>query len=106
MKQITVYVQYAYHRYSCSGGKLEQVAGTGRPAMLIFSGNEEGGYTLREFREPKDGSLYAQEIREIFPEDIAAMILDPGSAVVDPEELEARCMVKAQEYVHKLLGLY
>ena len=99
------YVQYAYDRYSYSEGKLERVAGTGSPAMITFTKNEDGGYTLKEFWEPHDGSLYAEDIRKMFPENIADMILDPENDIIDTEELEAKCQVKAQKYVHKLLGL-
>lgn len=62
-------------------------------------------YTLKEFWEPNDGGLYADDIREMFPEDIADMVLDPDSEVIDTEALETKCLMKAQEYVRKLLGL-
>ena len=102
MEEVIVYIQYAYHRYSYSNGKLERVAGTGSPAMLTFEKNEDGGYTLKEFWEPNEGSLYAEDIRKMFPEDIADMVLNPESDVIDTEALEAKCLTKAQEYVSNL----
>ena len=102
MEEIIVYIQYAYHRYSYSNGKLERVAGAGSPAMLTFEKNEDGGYTLKEFWAPNEGSLYAEDIRKMFPEDIADMILNPESDVIDTEELEAKCLTKAQEHISNL----
>ena len=99
MEEVTVYVQYVYQRYSYSEGKLERVAGTGRPAMITFSKNADGGYTLKEFWEPTDGSLYAEDIRKMFPADIADMILATDSDIVDVEALESNCLSKAQAYV-------
>lgn len=105
MEEVIVYIQYAYHRYSNSNGKLERVAGTGSPAKLTFTKNENGGYTLKEFWEPNNGSLYAEDIRKMFPADIADMVLNPENDVINTEELEAKCLIKAQEHVYKLLGL-
>ena len=102
MEEITVYVQYAYHRYYYSGGNLERIAGRGTPAMITFSKNTDGGYTLKEFWEPNEGSLYAEDIRKMFPEDIADMILNPESDVIDTEALEAKCLTKAQEHISNL----
>ena len=102
MEEVTVYVQYVYQRYSYSEGKLERVAGTGRPAMITFSKNADGGYTLKEFWEPSDGSLYAEDVRKMFPADIADMILSTDSDIVDVEALESNCLSKAQEYVKGL----
>ena len=70
--------------------------------MLTFEKNEDGGYTLKEFWEPNEGSLYAEDIQKMFPEDIADMVLNPESDVIDTEELEAKCLTKAQEYVSNL----
>ena len=63
---------------------------------------ESYGYTLKEFWEPNEGSLYAEDIQKMFPEDIADMVLNPESDVIDTEELEAKCLTKAQEYVSNL----
>ena len=102
MEEVTVYVQYVYQRYSYSEGKLERVAGTGTPAMITLSKNTDGGYTLKEFWEPNDGSLYAEDIRKMFPADVADMILGPKSDIIDTEELESKCLAQAQQYVSNL----
>jgi len=104
IQETTVYVQYVYNRYSYSGGKLESVGGIATPARLTFSGNREKGYVLEEFLEPKGGDIYAEEIRKYFPEDIAAILLDPQSDIVDTEELESQCLSQAEAYFSELSG--
>ncbi len=95
MEGHTVYVQYVYNRYGHSGGALEKLAGIATPAMITFTGNSEEGYTLKEFWEPTGGSTYAAQIREKFPVDIADLILN--SQKVDMDELEYKCLEKAQQ---------
>ena len=95
MEEHTVYVQYVYNRYGHSGGTLKKLAGIATPAMITFTGNSEEGYTLKEFWEPTGGSTYAAQIREKFPADIADLILN--SQKVDMDELEYKCLEKAQQ---------
>lgn len=120
MEEITVFVQYVYHRYAHSGGKLEVVAGTGTPAMITFSKAADGSYVCKEFWEPNGGNTYAEEIRSKLPEDIADMLLDPQddridmdaleaqclekAQKIDMEELEAKCVTKVQEYVSEFIN--
>jgi len=103
MEEITVYVQYVYHRHTYSAGKPQRVAGTGTPAKITFLRNGEGRYTLKEFWEPNGGDTYAEEIRSKFPQSIADIILDPQNDIIDIEALEEKCLAKAQGYAWNLI---
>ena len=102
MEETTAIVQYVYHRYAYTDGTLEDIAGTGTMAAITFTGNSETGYKLKEFWEPDPGSTYADQIRERFPEDMAQQILDPKHPQWSSEDLEARCLKKAEAYVASL----
>ena len=102
MEETTVYIHYVYGRYSYSNGELSKVAGNATPAKITFSVDPEKGYVLKEFWEPNSGSTYAQDIRNHFPKDIADIVLDPQSNVVDTEQMEHACMIKIQTYISSL----
>ena len=102
MEETTVYVQYVYRRYSYSNGELTKVSGNDSLAKITFSVDPEIGYTLKEFWEPNGGNAYAEEIRANFPKEIADIVLDPQSDLVDTEKMEHACLVKVQEYISSL----
>jgi len=102
MEETTVYVHYVYSRYLYTNGELTKVAGNATPAKLTFSVDPEKGYTLKEFWEPNGGNAYAEEIRTNFPKEIADIVLDPQSDLVDTEKMEHACLVKVQEYISSL----
>ena len=102
MEETTVYVHYVYSRYLYTNGELTKAAGNATPAKLTFSVDPEKGYTLKEFWEPNGGSVYAEEIRANFPKEIADIVLDPQSDLVDTEKMEHACLVKVQEYISSL----
>ena len=102
MEETTVYVHYVYGRYLYTNGELTKAAGNATPAKLTFSVDPEKGYTLKEFWEPNGGIVYAEEIRANFPKEIADIVLDPQSDLVDTEKMEHACLVKVQEYISSL----
>ncbi len=102
MEEAIVVVQYAYHRYTYSGGELERIAGNGSPAVITFSIAPGSRYTLKEFWEPNGGSGYAEEIRSKVTFDIAQMLLDSQNESIHTAELESQCLKKAEEYISDL----
>jgi len=90
--EITVYVQYVYHRYGHVDGELNSVVSTASPAVLTFRNNPASGYTLLEFSQPNGGETYQNEVRSLFPEDIADILLDPQNDVINMEKLESDCL--------------
>ena len=73
LRQITLYglARTAVFGYTPApvgqtGGTLRQSGGSHIPTVLTFA-VEDGSYTLKEYWIPRDGSLYAADIREKFP---------------------------------------
>jgi len=64
--KITYYGWALYEEYKVTDNGLETVGGSHLPVALSFD-LDERGYTLTEYWEPRDGSYYAQDIREKFP---------------------------------------
>ena len=103
MEQTTVYLLYAYYRYSYTGGSLEETVDVNTPAVMTFDGNADNGYTLREFWEPEPGGSYEQQIRSRFPEAVAGGILAPVNAYY-ASDLQSKCMSQAETYLAQLGG--
>ena len=68
--KITCYGWALYEEYKVTDTGLETVGGSHVPVALSFD-LDQGGYTLTEYWKPRDGSYYAQDIREKFPAHIA-----------------------------------
>ena len=64
--KITYYGWALYEQYRATDNGLETTGGSHIPVALSFD-LDERGYTLTEYWEPRDGSYYAQDIREKFP---------------------------------------
>ena len=73
--KITYYGWVLYNEYGVTDNGLETISGSHVPAVLSFD-LDERGYTLTEYWEPRDGSYYAQDIREKFPAHIVEDGLD------------------------------
>lgn len=63
---LTVYGIASFHVFRREGEILADVSGAIVPVALTFF-KEEGAYTLREYWEPRDGSLYPKDIQAKFP---------------------------------------
>ena len=64
--KITYYGWALYEQYRATDNGLETTGGSHIPVALSFD-LDERGYTLTEYWEPRDGSYFAQDIREKFP---------------------------------------
>lgn len=73
--KITYYGWALYEEYKVTDDGLETVGGSHIPVALSFD-LDERGYTLTEYWQPRDGSYYAQDIREKFPSYIAGDDMD------------------------------
>lgn len=96
MIEFTVYVQYVYHRYNVVNGELNSVAAIATPAAITLRGDPANGYKLQEFVEPNDGDMYESTVRDLFPEDVAGILLDPQNDVINMEKMESDCLEKAK----------
>lgn len=74
-RKITFYGWALYEEYKVTDNSLKTVSGSHIPVAISFNLDEQG-YTLTEYWEPRDGSYYAQDIREKFPAHIAEEGMD------------------------------
>lgn len=94
--QTTVYMWVLYHEYSYKNGKIQLEAGAHVPTVITAkrTGKHEH-YELVEYWEPRDGSYYAEDIREKFPWYLRDKALDSQRYI--EEQLEF-CDNAAKEY--------
>lgn len=78
---ITCYGWALYAEYDIAGAGIKDVGGSHTPVALTFS-LDENGYQLQEYWEPRDGSYYADDIREKFPADAVDDALDSQKYIV------------------------
>ncbi len=83
--KITCYGWALYEEYKVTEGGLETVSGSHIPVALSFD-LDESGYTLTEYWEPRDGSYYAQDIREKFPPNIAEDGIDSQKFILQQKQ--------------------
>lgn len=98
---VTEYALVLYEEYSPYADpdqEPERVAGSYIPTVLTFSVSEEGVYTLTEYWIPRDGSYYAEDIREKFPASAAEDALNAQDYV---ERLSAECWEKAKDWIRE-----
>ncbi len=67
--QITVYAQAYYQLFTIDNplGIVETYGGSWCPCAITFEIDDNGNYTVSEYWEPDDGSLYVPSIMEKFP---------------------------------------
>ena len=73
--EVTVYGFALYQAYEYSGDGFREVLGSHIPVAITFE-IRDGEYVLREYWEPRDGSYYVKDIRDIFPDAIAEDAID------------------------------
>lgn len=72
---VTYYGWALYQEYAVSETGIEERGGSHIPVALTFESDESGCH-LKEYWEPRDGSLYAPDIRDKFPAHIVNDALD------------------------------
>jgi len=96
MERAVFYLLVHHAKYSTCGETPEARGGSLAPAVLTFRISESGEYILEEYWEPREGSFYARDIRDRFPEGAAEAVLENEAYV---EELKDRTYRKALEYL-------
>lgn len=79
--QVTVYGLAMHQAYSLSEGTLREVGGSHIPAVITFD-LVDGAYVLDQYWMPRDGSYYAQDVRDSFPDHVEADALDTQKYVL------------------------
>jgi len=73
--------EYLYalcQEYYPSGGELKKGTGAAMPVALHFR-KENGNYLVVSYQTPRDGSSYAADVKQFFPEKTQYEILQVGS---------------------------
>ncbi len=91
-----VYLWAMYHEYSCNDGVITLENAAYVPTVITAKREgKHGHYTLLEYWEPHDGSLFAEDIKGKFPAHLHDKALDSKRYA---KEQEAFCRNAAQEY--------
>ena len=108
--QYTYYGWALYEEYKVTDGGLETVRNSHIPVVLSFDLKEEGytlGYTLTKYWEPRDGSYYAQDIREKFPAHIVEDALHGQKFVLQQtQECYAQAVAATGLDTDKVIGSF
>lgn len=89
------YMYVLYRGYVYEDGLAKMITGVVIPTVITVRVDKEGRYVLEEYWEPRDGSLYASDIRDKFPDNLEDEIFDSELYV---EQLSSDCDEKAKEY--------
>lgn len=97
-EEYCAYALVSYGEYGFENGIFTKVSGSGAiPTKITFKINAQGEYSLAEYEQAQDGSLYEPSIREMFPENIAERALHYTDE--DSAKLQAQEEVYAKEYL-------
>ncbi|WP_297998433.1 M56 family metallopeptidase [uncultured Oscillibacter sp.] len=89
------YIHYGwalYEEYRVTDSGLETVTGSHAPVAITFREDPSGALTLEEYWQPRDGSYYAQDIREKFPAHIVEDGMDSQKFILQQKQ---ECYVQA-----------
>ena len=96
LTRTTVYMWVLYHEYSCENGEIKLEAGAHAPTVITAKRTgSHGHYELVEYWTPRDGSYYADDIKEKFPWHLHSKALDSQRYI---GEQKAFCENAAKEY--------
>lgn len=71
VRTVSVYAVVLYEEFAYAGAGFGEMSGGLTPVSLTFDVADGGKYVLTEYREPRDGTHYAEDIKANFPENIA-----------------------------------
>lgn len=95
-----VYTIASYGAFGFENGIFTKISGSGAiPTVITFSQDENGQYSLLEYKEPEDGSGYMDSIKKLFPEHLHNRVL---SAHDDYPALAKEQEAQAEEYLKSI----
>ena len=93
---VTCYGWALHQQYNITEQGIEDCGGSHIPVALTFE-QQENGYILKEYWQPRDGSYYVADIRDKFPEDIADDGIDSQKFIL--QQIQS-CYKQAVEFSH------
>lgn len=97
---VKTYTISSFGYFSFQNGIFEETSGSGAiPAVITFSVDANGGYSLIDYREPKDGEEYSESIKELFPEKLWEKVFQANTSYL---ELAKSKEGQAREYLRQI----
>jgi hypothetical protein len=98
--KVKVYTIASFGAFGFENGIFTKISGSGAiPTVMVFSKDENGGFSLLEYKEPEDGAGYAQSIKKMFPQKLQDRVL---SSEKDYAELERQQEAQAADYLKSI----
>ena len=108
MIRISEYIHYGwalYEEYRVTDNGLKTVRGSHIPVAITLREDPSGTLTLEEYWKPRDGSYYAQDIREKFPAHIAKDSMDSQKFILQQtQECYAQAIASTGLDTNKVIG--
>lgn len=113
--EIKAYTVSSFGWFGFENGVFTNVSGSGAiPTVITFSKNQNGEYSLLEYKEPMDGAGYTESVKKMFPKRLWDKVLSGGkynSELVKQKEAQAAQYLKSigrnakvsQKYVERKL---
>ncbi|MGN1097288.1 MAG: hypothetical protein ACI4SS_00135 [Clostridia bacterium] len=98
-EEVKVYAVTSIGGYTFMNGMFIKDSGSGAIPAVIILKPYGGGYEVLDIQYPKDGSMYADSIREMFPEAYHSQLLG-GNDYYD--ELKKQEQAQAKEYMDSI----
>ena len=102
------YIHYGwalYEEYRVTDNGLKTVRGSHIPVAITLREDPSGTLTLEEYWKPRDGSYYAQDIREKFPAHIAKDSMDSQKFILQQtQECYAKAIASTGLDTNKVIG--
>ncbi len=90
----TAYAMALYEEFKREDGEIKVVSGSHVPCAVTVEQGADGTCRAVEYREPRDGSLYADDIKAMFPRSLRSK-LDTQKYI---DEQKAACLAKAEAF--------
>jgi hypothetical protein len=98
--KVKVYTIASFGTFGFENGIFTKVSGSGAiPTVMVFSKDENGGFSLLEYKEPEDGAYYAQSIKKMFPQKLHDRV---QSSQKDYAELVRQQEAQAADYLKSI----
>jgi bla regulator protein BlaR1 len=94
---VKVYVLASVGNFGFENGIFTKVSGSGAiPTVITFSKNDQGEYSLIEYKVPLDGAGYAKSIQEMFPSSLLSKV---QNGHLNYQDLAKQQEAQAQAYL-------
>ena len=98
---INAYILVSYRWFGFENNIFTDVSGGGgSPVRMQLKKSADGEYEVLEYKRAMDGGMWAQSIREMFPPDLAEVVIKSDKKI--SQELWEMQVIKAQKYLEEI----